>query len=317
MSRSDSVAAARSGYSPARRREWQRAHFARPAVCVSIGRKSTTAAPAGRECGRGGANQCWRHSRRARRGRRRARRCCGVSGVTVRFGGIVALDSVSFDVQAGQIVRPDRPQRRRQDHPVQLPVPAVPVPGRLDPVRGPLARRGAASRHRQPGHRTHIPEPRAVPHAHGAGERHARRPLPHPRWLSRLCAALAGRSPRGAGHGGARCRTDGAGRVDRVRAAPRRRSAVRRAEAGRAGARARQPPAPAAAGRAGRRPQPRGSRRADGRDPRHPRPPGRDGAAGRTPHEPGDAHLRQGGRAGLRQEDRRRHARARCSRIRR
>jgi branched-chain amino acid transport system ATP-binding protein len=60
-----------------------------------------------------------------------------VQGVSVRFGGIVALDGVSFDVARGDICAPDRPQRRRQDHAVQLHEPPVPVPGRRHPVRRP------------------------------------------------------------------------------------------------------------------------------------------------------------------------------------
>ena len=48
-----------------------------------------------------------------------------VRDVSVRFGGIVALDGVSFDVRAGPDRRADRPQRRRQDHALQLPVAAL------------------------------------------------------------------------------------------------------------------------------------------------------------------------------------------------
>ena len=56
-----------------------------------------------------------------------AQRLLEVSDVSVRFGGIVALDGVSFDVDAGPDRRPDRPERRRQDHAVQLPVAALRV----------------------------------------------------------------------------------------------------------------------------------------------------------------------------------------------
>ena len=45
-----------------------------------------------------------------------------------------------------------------------------------------------------------------------------------------------------------------------------------------------------------------------GPDPRHPRPPRGDGAAGGTPHEPGDERLGQGRGAQFRAQDRRRHA---------
>ena len=43
------------------------------------------------------------------------------AGVTMRFGGLRALDDVSFDLMRGRDRRPDRPQRRRQDHVLQLP----------------------------------------------------------------------------------------------------------------------------------------------------------------------------------------------------
>ena len=47
-----------------------------------------------------------------------------VRDVALRFGGIVALDGVSFDVVAGPDRRADRPERRRQDDAVQLPLAA-------------------------------------------------------------------------------------------------------------------------------------------------------------------------------------------------
>ena len=55
-------------------------------------------------------------------------------------------------------------------------------------------------------------------------------------------------------------------------------------------------------------PQSRRGRRARPPDPRHPRSAAHDGASGRAPHEPGDEHLRQGRGAQLRPQDRRRHA---------
>ena len=40
-------------------------------------------------------------------------------GITVRFSGIVALDGLSFDIDAGPDLRPHRTERRRQDDAVQ------------------------------------------------------------------------------------------------------------------------------------------------------------------------------------------------------
>ena len=94
----------------------------------------------------------------------------------MRFGGIVALDGVSFAGATRRDLRPDRPERRRQDHAVQLLSAALPPAARRDPLRR-AARcagcSGTASRGAR--HRPHLPEPRAVPHHDGARQRHGRR----------------------------------------------------------------------------------------------------------------------------------------------
>ena len=46
----------------------------------------------------------------------RARRCWSSSGLTRRFGGLAALEDVSFDVPTRQHLRADRAERGRQDH---------------------------------------------------------------------------------------------------------------------------------------------------------------------------------------------------------
>ena len=43
-----------------------------------------------------------------------------VKDVVVRFGGVVALDGLTFEVAAGRDLRAHRAERRRQDHAVQL-----------------------------------------------------------------------------------------------------------------------------------------------------------------------------------------------------
>ena len=48
-----------------------------------------------------------------------------VSDVVVRFGGIMALDGVSFDLEEGQILGLIGPERCRQDDAVQLPQPSL------------------------------------------------------------------------------------------------------------------------------------------------------------------------------------------------
>ena len=85
-----------------------------------------------------------------------------IRDIALRFGGIVALDGVSFTIETGPDPRSDRPERRRQDDPVQLRQPALHPESRRHPVRGPLAARPAAAPHRRDRHRPHLPEPGAV-----------------------------------------------------------------------------------------------------------------------------------------------------------
>ena len=42
-----------------------------------------------------------------------------LENVTMQFGGVVAVDSLSMHVDKGEIVGPHRPQRRGQDHGLQ------------------------------------------------------------------------------------------------------------------------------------------------------------------------------------------------------
>ena len=50
-----------------------------------------------------------------------------VEDVEVRFGGVVALDGLTLHHRRGRDLRPDRPERRRQDDPVQRRQPALPA----------------------------------------------------------------------------------------------------------------------------------------------------------------------------------------------
>ena len=49
----------------------------------------------------------------------RSCRCSRSNGINKRFGGVQALSDVGFDISARRDLRPDRPQRRRQDHALQ------------------------------------------------------------------------------------------------------------------------------------------------------------------------------------------------------
>ena len=117
-----------------------------------------------------------------------------VDDVTMRFGGVTALDGVTFHINDGRDLRAHRPQRRRQDHLLQRDDRRLPA----DRGRGPLRRasRSASCKRFQItklGHRPDVPEHPAVPEHDGAGERDGRRrrPPPHRRGLGAAAAAAS------------------------------------------------------------------------------------------------------------------------------
>ena len=57
--------------------------------------------------------------RELERARGMSRPARGTSGIAKRFGGVQALNDVSFTIAQGRDLRPDRAERRRQDHAVQ------------------------------------------------------------------------------------------------------------------------------------------------------------------------------------------------------
>ena len=257
---------------------------------------------------------------RSRHGERRAPRARAaplieVRDVSVRFGGIVALDKVSFTIAERQSARPDRPERRRQDHAVQLLFAALHARLGRHRVRGALDPRPPAAPHRRAS-------------ASAARSRTSR--CSAPCRCSTMCASAAIRSA-------ARDFISNALKLPWTRREEQaladiaweliefldlRDVAHRRvadlpfgiAEARRACARARGAAEAAAARRAGRRPQPHRNPRARRTDPAHPRRAQHHHPAGRASHEHGDVDLRQGGGARFRQEDRRGHAGASAER---
>src|SRR5262249_362415 len=167
-----------------------------------------------------------------------------VDSVTKRFGGIVALDGVSFEVGAGEIVGLIGPNGAGKTTAFNV-ITRLYTPDsgdvRLDgasllPTRPPAA--AASARPRDARCRPHVPDRRALPRAHGVRERADRR------------AREAGRA-----HGGRRDLLPRA-RLDAESAG--RRSVVRDAEARRARARTCVLTARAAPRRARGRAQPRG-----------------------------------------------------------
>ena len=114
--------------------------------------------------------------------------------VTLRFGGVTALDGVSLRRPARRAVRGHRPERRRQDLDLQLPQRRLPAAGGLDPLDGDeLVGRAppAVARARR---RAHVPEPRAVREPDGDRQPHARPPPPHADRLPRRRAVVGPRA---------------------------------------------------------------------------------------------------------------------------
>ena len=228
--------------------------------------------------------------------------------MTKRFGGLVAVDKLELEVQEGAIHQHHRPQRRRQDHGVQLHHGVLPAGRWRDLVRRRAHRRVDARPRRRRRHQPHLSEHPPVPQPDGDREhpgRHAHpsqvdlvwRRLQYPRDPRRR-----GRSPRRrAAHPRLR-RPAGARR--RGGAQPR----LWRAAPARDGPGARHAAAAPDARRADGRHEPARERRHDGLRPPGARRARRHHPAHRAFHAGRDGHLRPGERARSRGEDRRRDA---------
>ena len=66
-----------------------------------------------------------------------------VENLGVRFGGVLAVDDVSFEVSRGEVFTHHRPERRRQDHDLQPDQPHLPADRGPHRVRGPRGCTGA------------------------------------------------------------------------------------------------------------------------------------------------------------------------------
>ena len=232
-----------------------------------------------------------------------------VRDVSVRFGGIVALDDLSFSIERGRDLRADRPERRRQDDAVQR---------RLADLR---AARAAAStstaddlldvagpRHRRARRRPHVPEPRAVPPPDRARERDGRRAQPHARSTSLTAPFRIGvrREERRLTQDAMDILGDlGLAQHALRPAAGLPYGTLKRIELARA--MAAQPTLLLLDEPASGLTHAEVDELGDD-DPRPPRPLPAHRAARRAPHAAGDGHLRQGRRARLRPQDRRGHA---------
>ncbi len=116
--------------------------------------------------------------------RRRDRPALQTRGLEVRFGSFTAVGGVDLVRRTRRAPRPDRTQRRRQDHASSTALTGSIAPdrragaGRRRRLHGPAA---AAARPSRPG--PHLPDQPAVPQPDGAGERgprdlRARRQVP-------------------------------------------------------------------------------------------------------------------------------------------
>ena len=218
-----------------------------------------------------------------------------VRDVTLRFGGIVALDGVSFDVEEGHISGLIGPNGAGKTT-------AFNVITRLyKPDSGDVLLDGASL----------LKQPAFKIVRKGVARTFQNIQLF--RTMSVLENVLVGAHGRGRKRGEADAFEvlDVVG-LARPGALPGGGAAVRDPEARRARARARREAAAPAPRRAGRRPEPRGGRRARRVHQEDPRRLRAHGAPRRAPHEPRHEHLRPRERHELRAQDRRRPAGARC-----
>ncbi len=218
----------------------------------------------------------------------------------MRFGGLRAVDALSFEAKQGRDHRRHRPERRGQDDGVQLHHRLLSPDLRhaaADPCGRRHLRSGAPARIQDRGPRAgraHVPE-------HPAVRRHDRARKPAGGAAQRADADDGVRHRRGArtvalSGGRARGHRQGAllaggDRLDRARGRSGRRAALRRAAAARDRARHVHRPGDAVPRRAGGRAEPARNRRAD--RPLAPHPRRRlHAAADRARHGAGDARCR-------------------------
>ncbi len=98
--------------------------------------------------------------------------------LTKRFGGLIAVSGLDFQVERGSIAQLDRAQRRGQDHGVQRHYRNLPARRRVGRLRRPGHRGHEAPRHRRLGHRPHVSDAAPVRHAELPGKRHGVSPQP-------------------------------------------------------------------------------------------------------------------------------------------
>ena len=124
--------------------------------------------------------------------------------ITVRFGGLIAVNDVTFTIPLGGDRQPDRAERCRQDDVLQRAHRPVQARRRSGDARRPRHHRTAAAQDRGAGHGPDVPEHPPLRPDDGRGERHGRHALApevRDRAHDPADAAAAPRGARGARHG--------------------------------------------------------------------------------------------------------------------
>ena len=207
------------------------------------------------------------------------------SHLTVKFGGLVAVNDVSFEVQRGEVFTLIGPNGAGKTTVFNL-ISRIYQPTAAASVRRRGPDRAAAARGGGAGHRAHLPEHRVVRVRQRAAEPADRPPHPPPhRRCGRTCCSPAPCAVP-------RCRPAHKAEevIDFLDLQHHRDPlvgglALWRAQGGRTGARAVRRAEAAAAGRAVVGPERRGDRRHGLLDPGHPARPGHHRADGRARHD--------------------------------
>ena len=120
-----------------------------------------------------------------------------IENASIAFGGLKAVNEVSFDVQEGTHHRPHRPQRSRQDHAVQRDQQAAAAVGRPDHVRRHRPDQAQPGQRRATRHGPHLPGPAHLREHERSRERAGG--LPPARALGLLVVLPGASAPAGRG----------------------------------------------------------------------------------------------------------------------
>ena len=120
-----------------------------------------------------------------------------VDGVTKRFGGLSALNELSFEVREGEIVSVIGPNGAGKSTVFNVITGSVPARRRRRAAARPVDRGALAEPHHEGRHRAHVPERAPVPEHDGARERDGRPALPQQGGRVRLDPAHARGAARG------------------------------------------------------------------------------------------------------------------------